>query len=169
MAKSLAEQLMQAGVVNQKQAKKASKKSKKNRELKREVQAAVQQTQQQNVQKSDQQNEKIRLEAQQKAITAQIKQLIEVNAIESKGDLEHNFNFEGKVKTLRVSSQQKQQLANGFIAIAHLGEKFYMLPAAVAEKIEQRGEGYIVLLNDKIEEDEDDPYKDYPIPDDLMW
>ena len=43
------------------------------------------------------------------------------------------------------------------------------MPTTVAEKIRQRDEAAVVLLNDRNVQDEDDPYADYPIPDDLMW
>ena len=41
----------------------------------------------------------------------------------------------------------------------------------VAEKIRQRDDAPILVLNERGAQDvdEDDPYKDFPIPDDLMW
>ena len=52
-----------------------------------------------------------------------------------------------------------------------MGDGYELLPAVAAEKIMQRDDAVIVLLNsnDKPEVDEDDPYADYQIPDDLMW
>ncbi|MER2493542.1 DUF2058 domain-containing protein [Catenovulum sediminis] len=169
MPSSLKDQLLNAGLVNQKQAKKASKKSKKNRTLNKEAQAAAEQRKLEQQAKTEEANKKIRLEAEKKAIAAQVKQLIESNALESNGDIKYNFDDQGVIKTLMVSAQQQKQLANGFIGIAKVADSYFMIPATIAEKVEQRGEGYIIVLNTKVEEDEDDPYKDYPIPDDLMW
>ncbi|MDG2036322.1 MAG: DUF2058 family protein [Pseudomonadales bacterium] len=44
----------------------------------------------------------------------------------------------------------------------------------MAEKIKQRDESYVVMLNESNssgtnEAVEDDPYADFKIPDDLMW
>ena len=48
------------------------------------------------------------------------------------------------------------------------------MPTAVAEKIKQRDESLVVMLTENTgvnadQEDEDDPYADFKIPDDLMW
>lgn len=172
MAGSLKDQLLNAGVINQKQAKKASQKSKKNRQLKRDAQAAAEKTKAEQIAKTEEANRVIKQQAEQKALVAQVKQLIQSNQIDAEGDLNYNFNFAGTVKTIRVSDKQKKQLASGFIAIVGLDEAFYMVPTNIAEKIEQRVSGYTVVLNTREEvdsDDEDDPYKDYPIPDDLMW
>jgi hypothetical protein len=60
-----------------------------------------------------------------------------------------------------------------------LGGSYELLPSQAAEKIMQRDAQVIVLLNrnDSVgmdesgdeSGDEDDPYADYQIPDDLMW
>jgi len=57
------------------------------------------------------------------------------------------------------------------VAIAKLNDSYELLPAAAAEKIMQRDQDVIVVLNknEQNEVAEDDPYADYQIPDDLMW
>ncbi|MFG3825821.1 DUF2058 family protein, partial [Escherichia coli] len=52
------------------------------------------------------------------------------------------------------------------------GENEYaIIPASVADKIAQRDASFIVLNSalSQEEQDEDDPYADFKIPDDLMW
>ncbi|NVP03123.1 DUF2058 family protein, partial [Photobacterium damselae subsp. damselae] len=46
-----------------------------------------------------------------------------------------------------------------------------LIPAVVADKIAQRDQESIVVNNtvDETVVDEDDPYADFVIPDDLMW
>lgn len=69
------------------------------------------------------------------------------------------------------------QLINGRLAIARLvvdgsGESEYaIIPAVVADKIAQRDASSIVLNSalSQEEQDEDDPYADFKVPDDLMW
>ncbi|WP_145600468.1 DUF2058 family protein, partial [Yersinia frederiksenii] len=48
---------------------------------------------------------------------------------------------------------------------------YAIIPASVADKIAQRDANSIVLnsaLSQK-EQDEEDPYADFKVPDDLMW
>ncbi|MNP63046.1 hypothetical protein D3C76_1583930 [compost metagenome] len=71
----------------------------------------------------------------------------------------------------------QSQLISGRLAIARLitdknpdGE-YAIIPAIVADKIAQRDESSIVLNAELSKEakDEDDPYADFVVPDDLMW
>ena len=56
------------------------------------------------------------------------------------------------------------------MAVAKVDESYYLVPKPVAEKIMQRSQDFIIVLNDKVDEiDEEDPYSEYQIPDDLMW
>ena len=43
------------------------------------------------------------------------------------------------------------------------------ISTASAEKIEQRMPDLVIRIQPEEEPDEDDPYADYKIPDDLMW
>jgi uncharacterized protein YaiL (DUF2058 family) len=44
------------------------------------------------------------------------------------------------------------------------------VPAAIAEKIRERDERAVVKLNQsETPVDENDPYKDFVVPDDLKW
>ncbi len=172
---SLQDQLLKAGLTNQKKAKKAAKSSKKSRNLKKEIKAAAEATKAEQQAKTEQSNLALKQVAEQKAIAAQIKQLIETNQIAQTGEIKYNFEHQGVIKTIMVSEKLQRQLIKGFVGIAVLGENYFVIPATAAEKIAQRDEGYIVLLNtveqqsEQVEEDENDPYKDFVIPDDLMW
>jgi len=49
--------------------------------------------------------------------------------------------------------------------------EYVIIPASVADKIAQRDADSIVLNSALSQEaqDEDDPYADFKVPDDLMW
>ena len=173
MANSLQEQLLKAGLTNEKKAKKAKKSSKKNRDLKREVKAAAEEKRQSQLERDRELNAEIKQKADLKAVAAQIKQLVTNHKItDFAGDLAYNFTDGTSVKKLNVNNKMQQQLAKGFVAIVRDGEDYALVPNVVAEKISQRDES-IVITNSadssQDEVDEDDPYKDYVIPDDLMW
>ncbi len=173
MAKlTLQEQMLKAGLVNEKKLKKAKKGSKKSRVQAREVKAAVEEQKQQQQQRdkelSQQQNEQ-RLN---KEIKAQIKQLIAMNKVElGDGDIKYNFTDGTLVKALYVTSTVQNQLAKGILAIARSEESYVVIPSVVANKIAQRDEEAIIDQNTLSEEsmEEDDPYAGYVVPDDLMW
>ncbi|MBB8395098.1 DUF2058 family protein, partial [Escherichia coli] len=53
----------------------------------------------------------------------------------------------------------------------NLTTTYAIIPASVADKIAQRDASSIVLHSalSAEEQDEDDPYADFKVPDDLMW
>jgi len=87
------------------------------------------------------------------------------------GDIAYQFTDGTRIKKIYVTEQLQKDLVNGRLAIAKLGNEFELLPSSAAEKIRQRDPQVIVLLNtyEVTGVDEDDPYAEYQIPDDLMW
>lgn len=167
---SLQEQLLKAGLTNEKKAKKAKKASKKNRDLKRDIKAATDSKRTDQLERDKQLNKQIQEEAKKKAIQAQIVQLIEMNQLNLHGgSLAYNFTDGSAVRKLVVDDKVQRQLANGLLSIVRLADDYAVVPSVVAEKIAQRDNSIIVAQNTVEEVDEDDPYKDYVIPDDLMW
>ena len=178
---SLQDQLLKAGLVDKKKANKASKEKRKSQKLQNkskevvvdETKAAAAKARIEKTERDKQLNEKRKAAAEVKAIAAQIKQLIEMNRPpKGGGDDAVGYNFtDGKhIKKIYVSALGQKQLANGRLAIAKLGEDYEIVPAVVADKIKQRDES-VVLSQQAVNADidEDDPYADYQIPDDLMW
>ncbi|PWQ92634.1 DUF2058 domain-containing protein [Leucothrix pacifica] len=184
MAGSLQDQLLGAGLIKDQDAKnikakkrKAEKQNRKNKvELENEAAKLAEQAREEQRRKSQELNEQRQKEVEQKAIAAQIKQIIEMNSIfKGKGDdlPVYNFTDFNKVKTIYVTAKNHDLIARGRIAIARLNNAYHLIPAEAAVKIKERDADYIVLLNDPLANDddtvEDDPYADYQIPDDLMW
>jgi uncharacterized protein YaiL (DUF2058 family) len=177
---SLQDQLLKAGIVDEKKAKKIKQEKRKaakqqpkgavpvdeNREEALRVLAAK-------AERDRQINRQNQAAAERKAVQAQIKQLIEVNRVErGQGEIAYQFSDGVKIKKLYVTDKLQQQLVNGRLAIVRLAERYELVPAAVAQKIRQRDTELVLVLNSRTEADqqaEDDPYADYQIPDDLMW
>ncbi len=176
---SLQEQLLKAGVVDDKKAKQISKekrKAKKQAKGKAVVDSgpsAADLARAEKAEKDRELNRQRQAEADRKALQAQIAQLISVNAIDRKaGDVAYQFVDAKKIKKIHVTPEQQAQLTRGQIAIVTLAERYELVPAVVAEKIAQRDSARVLLMHDKSakqEVDEEDPYADYQIPDDLMW
>ena len=174
---SLQDQLRAAGLVTQKQVKKA-KKGQHRKDLRVKQGLEVDESRQEALQAQedkaaqDLEKNKIRDKAlEDKAIAAQIKQLINSNAKREKGDLAYNFTENKKVKKIYISEENKRQLNKGYLAIVSYEDGYNLVPEIVAKKIQERDESMVLYLYDRDTEqvDEDDPYKDFQIPDDLEW
>lgn len=173
MAKlTLQEQMLKAGLVNEKKLKKAKKGSKKSRVQAREVKAAVEENKRQQQERDKALSNEQKEQRLTKEVQAQIKQLIEMNKIDLKdGDIKYNFTDGTLVKFVYVESLIREQLAKGILSIARNEESYVVIPSSVAKKIALRDESVIIEQNVPTEEmaEEDDPYADFVVPDDLMW
>ncbi|GMM87256.1 DUF2058 domain-containing protein [Vibrio fortis] len=172
MAKlTLQEQMLKAGLVNEKKLKKAKKGSKKSRVQAREAKAAAEENRLAQQAKDKELNQQMKEKQLSKEIKAQVKQLIAMNKIEQKdGEIKYNFTDGTLVKHLYVEELTQKQLSKGILSIARDGEGYVIIPTSVANKIAMRDEESIVDTQAASEEvDEDDPYKDFVVPDDLMW
>ncbi len=182
---SLQEQLLKAGLVDQKKLDRAEQEKNKRANAARKKRGkkgappdpARRQAQNKKAQRDRELNQKRKREAEAKERAAQAKQLIEVNRQDrSQGEVPYGFVYRGKVKKIYVTEAQRDQLVAGRLGIAthvinHDGRKFELVPKAVAEKIRERDESFFVDLGqaDKAEPDADDPYAGYEVPDDLIW
>lgn len=179
---SLQDQLLKAGLIDAKKAKQANKDKRKetnlarrsNEEVVDEIKQSAELARAEKAERDRELNQQRDSELQQKAIAAQIKQLIE-NHRQAKGagegDVEYNFSDGKLIKKIRVSKKVQEQIVRGVLAVVKLGEGYEVVPRIVADKIAQRDDKFVIVANTKAleEADEDDPYKDYVIPDDLMW
>ena len=183
---SLQDQLLGKGLINKNKAKKikaqkyqAIKKSKQNNEtISNKAAQLAKKTREEQRLKSQQLNAQRKVELEQKAVIAQIRQIIELNSVKkAKNDhvLGYNFTDNTMIKTLYVSSKNHDLISRGILAIAKLNDDYHLIPKQAAEKITERDPQYIILLNESVQQDdkndnaEEDPYADYQIPDDLMW
>lgn len=176
------EQLLKAGLATKKQAKAAAHEENLARRQRRKESDGVEEgptAAQLAAQKAlEEKRERDRLlnlerEAEQKAqaLHAQSDDLIKQHALRNtKGSIDYKFADEGKVKRLSVSQEIQKQLRDGVTAIVWGPGGYHLVPRAIAEKIEERTPARLVLLNDAPGEvSPDDPYAEFPVPDDLMW
>jgi len=117
-------------------------------------------------------NQKKEQQARNRAISAEINQLIKNNGIKRDDSCEIAYNFEhqNKIKRLYINEQMKQQLLRGTLGIARIEGKYELVPLEIAKKIQSRNEKRIIIFDtEQTIIDENDPYVDHQIPDDLMW
>lgn len=175
---TLQEQMLKAGLVSSKKMAKVQRTAKKSRVQAREAREIVEENKKAQVERDKQLSEQQKQAALSKEHKAQVKQLIEMNRIDiSKGNIGFNFTDNNLIKKIVVDKVTQAQLISGRLAIARLvadnhGESEYaIIPAIVADKIAQRDANSIVLNSalSQEEQDEEDPYADFKVPDDLMW
>lgn len=176
---SLQEQLLKVGLVDNKKAKRASHdKTNQKKDERRtgtqsvdEARAAALDAQHRNRERTRELNAQRDAAAKQKAIMAQIVQMVQQSRqSKGKGDIAYNFTYGTKIERLYVSAAIRAELVAGRLVIVRLGDVTELVPRIVADKIAERDPSLLVRVNKtRTEVDEDDPYAAYQIPDDLMW
>lgn len=177
MAKNaLQAQLLKAGLVDSKKAKQLSRQS---QHAKRtgdpstvEAKQALAQAQAKKVEKDQKLNQEKQQILEQKMLNANIIQMIKQHQIKDiQGDVSYQFVDQSKVKKIHITQKLYDQIVAGHVVIARLEEGYALLPRPLADRIDAKLEGFMVVSNDKsdVELADDDPYAAYVIPDDLMW
>lgn len=178
MGNSLQDQLLKAGLADAKQARKAAAgktpKKKKKKGQAPELSASAQAARQAMAEKADRDrelNQRRKAEAEQRALMAQVRQLIEQNRLPREdGEIGYHFQDGGKVRKLFVTQAVFDQLGKGRADIVRLDDGYEVVAEDVAEKIRARCEDCVIPRNaEPSQAEDDDYYKDFQVPDDLMW
>jgi len=176
---SLQEQFLKAGLVDKNKVKLANQdKNKQKKDARRtgtqsvnEARVAALELQRKNAERARELNSQRDAVATQKAIMAQIAQMVQKNR-QSKGagEIAYNFTHDKKIERLYVSSAVQAHLMAGRLLIVCQGGSTELVPKIIADKIAERDASLVVRVNKTSTEiDADDPYAAFQIPDDLMW
>ncbi|MBR5558236.1 MAG: DUF2058 domain-containing protein [Acinetobacter harbinensis] len=174
---ALQAQLLKAGLVDNKKAKKLSKQAvheqRTGQSNEAELKAKIAQDKEQKLAKDQALDlEKKRL-LQGKELKAAIVQMISQHKIHQlDGDVAYQFIDESKVKKIYLNQQIYNALVSGSLVIAKEDDSYAVLPKILADRIDAKMTGFIIVNNSQKNEqitDEEDPYAAYVIPDDLMW
>jgi uncharacterized protein len=181
---SLRDQLLQAGLVSEKQVKQAEQSKqrqnytdrkqvgKKDRNFREEQrQAELQKQAAAKAAKDAALNKKREEKAAAKARWAEIRQLVEQHKI-AKPESDDYFNFviNGKVGRIAVDAPLRERIVRGDLAIVRCDGHYELVPAETGERVKEREPRAVVNTSDKIEATPvDDAYKDFVVPDDLIW
>ena len=108
-------------------------------------------------------------------LRAQARQIIEDKKEAGAGESDYRFSADGAIRTILVSDEQRRKLSSGALVIAHLGDRYLLLPRAAGDKVRERDAAMIVLDQGSSSESteassEDDAYyAQFKVPDDLVW
>lgn len=177
---SLQDQLLNAGLTSEAKAKQLRtekrKQSKKQKNKKvnvvDEVKQLAKDAKEKQVQKDRQLNEQRNKENERKNISHQVQQLISLNKLEKDGedDLPYHFTDASRVKTIYIAEDIRDGIVCGRLAIVKSETDYEVVSAQIAEKIKSRDEESIIVHFTENESSlEDEQYKNFQVPDDLMW
>ena len=112
------------------------------------------------------------------ALNLRIRELLDRHALnDRKAELAFNFTRENTVRRVYVTDEQRRRLAGGELAIVGFRRRHHLVPAKVADEIQALRPIVFVHRAAAAGSDapasgagpEDDPYLDFPVPDDLHW
>lgn len=180
MSKSLKEQLLAAGLVNQKKVtqverdkrKQARQQPKKTPVAPSPAQREAQQAQSDKAARDRELNRQRQLERERRAIITQLEQIIEVQRIDTRaGEVAFRFVVKSKVKKIYVTAEQHAALVGGTLGVVRFRDGFAVVTRETAERIAERDARTVLTLRNGDEPDVvDDPdYAEYKVPDDLRW
>ena len=185
MAKlSLQDQLLKSGLVSAGQAK--TVKAEKHKQAKQQqhnktvvdddLKVQVQKSRSEKAENDRLLNQQHKEEDERKQLAAQINQFIEQNRLPqdkriSDDGIPYRFTDNNKVKTLYLTGEVRDQLANGRLAIVKGGQHYEIVSSEAAQKIKARDASCVLVLNEANSQPSDatDPYAGYQVPDDLTW
>lgn len=180
MGLSLRDQLLQAGLLSEKQAKQASKQQHHQRREQAKKAAPVPDAQTLAAQRAAEEKRQRDIEAnrallekvQEKERRAEIRQLVEKHKLPKLDSFDYYHFIAGKkVKRMPVDAERRAKLISGALVIVNCDGNFEVVPAPIAERIRERDARVLIAPQSGQETpaDENDPYKDYVVPDDLTW
>jgi uncharacterized protein YaiL (DUF2058 family) len=182
MSMSLRDQLIQAGLGTKKQAKQATPPPKKAPSrhqppsISPEKLAAMKAQAAKNA-RDQELNRKQQEKAAAKARRAEVKQLIEQHRLPPVVSEEY-FNFADgtRLARLAVTPALREQLIKGTVAIVRYEGHYAVVPESAVAKIRERDEHAVVTQESAAaaagaaaSAEKDDPYKNFVVPDDLVW
>jgi uncharacterized protein YaiL (DUF2058 family) len=181
MSLSLREQLLKAGLVSEQQVQRAEAQQRQKqyaapRDRKKPPgptpqEIAAQKAAAAKAAKDAELNRRKQEKLERRAKYAEIKQLVAAHQV-PRVETEDFYNFQHgtEIHRIEVNPELRAQLVKGTLAIVRCEGRFAFVPAAVGEQVGARVEKALLHLNEPAAPPaDDDPYKDYVVPDDLVW
>ncbi|MCH1920419.1 DUF2058 domain-containing protein [Shewanella sp. A3A] len=182
MANALQDQLLKAGLASKQKMRDVKTQKKRDRKAKvddgsSELKQQIAQQKAEQAERDKALNEKRFAEATEKGLVRSLVTEIRKQALNlpKDGELKFNFTLENKIHSLFIDNKLQQQLLNGRLGIVRFEDKSYVVPHKLAERVNLLVPAWCGYLWTAAENqpatavEEDDPYADYVIPDDLMW
>jgi len=176
MSESLRDQLLQAGLANERQSKEAERQlrqqqrerqqlPKDKRAVASHAELAAKKAQLAKAARDQELSRRQREQADKKARHAQIEQLIEQNHLpRAQTDERYNFVDGNKIRRIPADQSVRERLSRGEIAIVRHNGGYELVPAETAARIRERDESAVIVCGvapDAVGTD--------GVPEGLMW
>jgi uncharacterized protein YaiL (DUF2058 family) len=179
MRNPLQEQLLKAGLVNKAKAAQVVREQAKKHKGKAPAAPSAEQVEAQRLQAQKAERDRA-LAAQRNAQTraseahAQVRQIVEAHKVKREGEIAYRFTDGDVIRSVLVNEALRAQLAGGTLVIVRHGEGYELLPRAAADKVAERDAAMIVLDHGRTEagsgnDADEEYYKQFEVPDDLVW
>lgn len=183
MSDALREQLLKTGLADEKSAKKAAREARHAKQRRKKhpagevaatteaARAEADKTRRERQERDRGLNRERDAAKARRAAASQVDDLLKSHALSMRdGSIDYNFTQGTVIRRVQVTAEQQRRLGDGQLAIVRHRERYHLVPTDVSETIHQRSpETFISRVEAPSGPDEDDPYRDFPIPDDLQW
>lgn len=175
----LQEQLLKAGLINKAKAAQVVREQAKKHKGKGPAPASPEQLEAQRLQAVKAERDRalaVERNAQARAgeMRAQIHQIVEAHKVKREGEIAYRFTDGLAIKDVLVNEALRAQLASGSLVVVRHGQGYELLPRIAADKVYERDATMIVLDHARAEvagsDDADDEYyRQFQVPDNLVW
>ena len=179
MRNPLQEQLLKAGLVNKTRAAQVVREQAKNHKGKTPAPPSAEQVEAKRLQAEKAERDRA-LAAERNAQVraneahAQVRQIVEAHKVKREGEIAYRFTDGDKIRDVLVNEALRAQLASGTLVIVRHNQGYELLPRVAADKVYERDAAMIVLDHGRGETGsgngvDDEYYKQFQVPDDLIW
>lgn len=166
MKGSLQEQLLKSGLIDEERLNSVKKPAKRPAKKKRKPPA-----------KAKQHTAPVKPAIQEdpkklKELRVEVKKLLRSHKLNDKaGEIAYNYTINNQVKRFFVNEKQQKGLIEGTLAIANWNEISYLIPSDSIKELHALYPKLDITVAETQSNtiDENDPYADYAIPDDIKW
>jgi len=178
MRNPLQEQLLKAGLVKKAKVAQVVREQNKQRHGKAPVAPDAEQVAQRLLAERAERDRQLSAERNAQARAneqrAQIRQIVESHRVKREGEIAYRFTDGDRIASVLVDAPLRAQLAGGTLVIVRHDQGYELLPRAAADKVYARDAAMIVLDHGRAASagdpaDDDDYYRRFQVPDDLIW
>jgi uncharacterized protein YaiL (DUF2058 family) len=113
-------------------------------------------------------------QARASELRAQIRQIVESHKVKREGEIAYRFTDGDAIKSVLVNEALRAQLAKGTLVIVRHEQGYELVPRVAADKVYERDATMIVLDHGRTDAggepgEDDEYYKQFEVPDDLIW
>ncbi len=175
----LQEQLLKAGLVNKAKAAQVVREQAKKYKGKGPAAPSAEQVEAQRLQAEKAERDRAlaaerNAQARANEARAQVRQIVEAHKVKREGEIAYRFTDGDRIRDVLVNEALRAQLASGMLVIVRHDQGYELLPRIAADKVYERDAAMIVLDHGRAEANsgdgsDDEYYKQFQVPDDLIW